>query len=137
MCHWLSSNHHIFNTVSLNTCWICWMDHLNMKYQSLICSNTQHAMQYTIPFYFLYQYMHATIFVILVSRNVKQLVDELSVTLDAPSKKSLWGFILPRMSPEHRDYVLRHVDFPHHQMQGMFILLFSLLWCTTKVLKNC
>ncbi len=70
------------------------------------------------PFVYHFFCMFTCLVFVLFVRNVRQLVDELSVVLDAPSKKTLWGFILPRMTVEHRDYVLRHVDFPQHQMQG-------------------
>ena len=39
-------------------------------------------------------------------------------TLDSPSKQTLWSFILPRMTREHRQYVLRYVEMPKQQKDG-------------------
>ena len=55
---------------------------------------------------------------LLLFRNVIQLVDELDPILDAPSKRTLWNFILPRMSADHRLHVTQHVHIPAEHITG-------------------
>ena len=41
------------------------------------------------------------------------------MVLDTPSKHLLWAFLLPRMSQDHRNYVLRYVDMSVQQINGI------------------
>ena len=47
-------------------------------------------------------------------RNVHNLLEDLSVILDSPSKRTLWFYIIPLLSPVHQKYCQRQLGLPEH-----------------------
>ncbi|KAL3875511.1 hypothetical protein ACJMK2_033457, partial [Sinanodonta woodiana] len=48
------------------------------------------------------------------SNNIVEFYDYVTQILDTPSKKSLWMFLLARMSPQHREYCTKTIGLPSH-----------------------
>ncbi|XP_014673174.1 PREDICTED: delphilin-like [Priapulus caudatus] len=50
------------------------------------------------------------------SHNVRHLVESLAPILDTPSKKTLWAYIMPLLSGDHKRYIADTVPIPRSDM---------------------
>lgn len=55
--------------------------------------------------------------------NIVELFESVSTVLDTPSKKTLWMFILARLSPPHQQYCINQISLPRHILLGNYIIL--------------
>jgi hypothetical protein len=49
-----------------------------------------------------------------VSRTIQNLLEDLVEILDTPSKRTLWFYIIPLLSPQHQRYCQRTLGLPEH-----------------------
>ena len=50
--------------------------------------------------------------------NVRHLLEDLCVILDTPSKRTLWFFIIPLLSPPHQRYCQQQLGLPQHVIKN-------------------
>ena len=54
----------------------------------------------------------------LFCRNVQHLLEDLTDILDTPSKRTLWFYIIPLLSPPHQTYCQRRLGLPEHVIKS-------------------
>ncbi|CAH1794248.1 unnamed protein product [Owenia fusiformis] len=54
-----------------------------------------------------------------IEKNIGDFVIEVSAILDTPSKKTMWGFIIPRLSTEHQKFIIQHINVPSGMLKDL------------------
>ena len=55
---------------------------------------------------------------IVAFRNAQYLLEDLSAILDTQSKRTLWFYIIPLLSPSHQRYCQHKLGLPQHVIKS-------------------
>lgn len=65
-------------------------------------------------------------------RDIKRLAEVMNLLLDTPSKRILWRYVIPRLSPAHQGVVRKTLDIPDSH-SGKHIVLVKFNPCSPRM----